>query len=122
MTMDTNQSKIKQYAIKTLDCFDQLAKPEIKNRVMSKIWDYLKSYTLKIILRKPDKELKTKLFKIHQTLNPLFSDLDNSIQMKAGELLGSPKIPNVGELGKIKELISEKSVNELLQELKLTRG
>ena len=120
--MDTNPSKVKQYAIKTLDCFDQLAKPEIKNRVMSKIWDYVKSYTLKIIMRKPDPEIKDKLFRIHQTLNPLFSDLDASIEMKKGELLGSPKIPNVGELGKIKELTSEKSVIELLQELKLTRA
>ncbi len=109
-------SNVKEYAIKTLDCFDELAKPEIKNRVMGRLWDYIKSYTFKVILRKPDNELKQKLFKIHNTLGPLFQDVRMSIEIKEGEKLGSPKIPNVGELAKIKELTSSE---DLLKELKL---
>ena len=108
-------SYVKTYAVKTLECFDELAKPEIQNRVMAKLWNYIKSYTLKIIKNKPDAELKVKLFKIHNTLGPLFNDVRMSVEIKEGEALGSPKIPNVGELAKIKELTS----TDLLKELKL---
>lgn len=108
-------SIVKEFALKTLSCFDDLAKPEIKNRVMLKIWEYLRNYTFKIILRKPDAELKAKLRQVHQTLGPLFNDVDISEEIKKGEELGSPVIPNIGELGKIKSLTS----NELLKELRL---
>ena len=116
MNHNTALSDVKEYAVKTLNCFDELAKPEIKNRVMGKLWDYIKSYTFKIILRKPDKELKQNLLKIHNTLGPLFNDVKMSVEIREGENLGSPKIPNVGHLAKIKNLTS---CDELLKELKL---
>ena len=110
-------SEVKAFAVKTLDCFDELAKPEIKNRFMRRIWDYLKGYTLKIILKKPDAELKLKLYEVYKTLGPLFNDTSLSVEIQKGEALGSPKIPNVGELARIKNLVNIKS--ELLKELKL---
>lgn len=116
--MNTNQvSEVKQFALRTLECFDDLAKPELKNRVMLKIWEYLRNYTFRIILRKPDNELKLKLKSIHETLGPLFSDVDISQELRKGEALGSPKIPNVGELAKVRNLTA--SAEELLNELKL---
>ena len=109
-------SNIKGHALKVLDCFDELAKPEIKNRVMQSVWNYIKKYTRRIIERKPDNELKEKLFEVYKTLGPLFTQTDLSVQIQEGEALGSPKIPNVGELAQIKNLTS---CNELLKELKL---
>ena len=109
-------SQVKEFAVKTLECFDELAKPEIKNRVMLSVWNYIKKYTFKIILRKPDKELKEKLLQVYKTLGPLFTQTDLSIQIHQGEKLGSPKIPNVGELARIKELTSSE---DLLKELRL---
>ena len=109
-------SIVKEFALKTLNCFDDLAKPEIKNRVMLKLWDYLKNYTFKIILRKPDAELKEKLKQVHETLGPLFADVQMSEEIKQGEKLGSPIIPDVGELAKVKSLTNS---NKLLKELGL---
>ncbi len=108
-------SLIKQYAIKTLNCFDDLARPEIKNALMDKVWNFVKNRTFKIILRKPDEELKIKLFQVHKTLGPLFSDVDLDNAIKEGEALGSPKVPNVGELKKLKALTP--SAEEVLREL-----
>ena len=114
-----NLTETKQFALKTLACFDDLAKPEIKNRVMLKIWDYIKNYTFKTILKKPDDELKTKLYEVYKVLGPMFKDTEMSAQIKMGESMGSPKIPDVGELAKIKRLAPSDSDLELLKELNL---
>jgi len=114
-------SEIKQYAFKTLECFDNLAKPEIKNRIMVKVWEYVRNYTFKIILRKPDKELRLKLFQVYQVLGPLFKDTELSLEIQKSESLGSVKVPDVGELGKVRKLTvtSDKETLEILKELKL---
>lgn len=114
-------SEIKKYAYETLDCFDELAKPEIKNIVFDKIWKFVYNYVHKIIGKKPDSELKEKLEKIHNTLNPLFVKAEISLGIKEGEKLGSPQIPNVGELAKIRALTAkdEQKALELVKELGL---
>jgi len=109
-------SIVKQFALRTLECFDEIAKPEIKNSVMVKIWNYLKGYTFKKILKKPDQELKETLYKVYCVLGPLFKDLDISNEIKAGELLGSPKIPDVGEMAKVKPLAVDHTA-KILKEL-----
>ena len=113
-------SQVKDYAIKVLDCFDELARPEIKNRVFARIWNYIKGYTLKIIIRKPDEELKIKLFKIYSVLGPLFNETSMSIEMQQAEKLGSIPVADVGKMGEIKQLvkIDEKKALELLEDLK----
>jgi len=113
--MDQPNSQVKQFALKTLQCFDDLAKPEINNRVMRKIWEYVRNYTYKIILRKPDKELKEKLKLIHDTLGPMFTDVQISHQIREGERLDSPKIPMVGELSKVRDLTNNEE--QVLKEL-----
>jgi len=110
-------SQVKQFALKTLGCFDELAKPELNNRIMIKVWNYVRDYTFKIILRKNDDELKIKLFQVYKTLGPLFTDVEMSEQIKEGEKLGSVKIPDVGELAKIKQLTV--TSEDLLKELNL---
>ena len=112
-------SQVKDYAFKVLDCFDELARPEIKNRVFAKIWNYVKNYTYKIIMRKPDEELKIKLFKIYSVLGPMFNETAMSIEMQKAEALGSVPVPDVGKLGEIKQLtkIDEKKALQLLEEL-----
>ena len=113
-------SQVKNIAFEVLNCFDELAKPEIKNRVMAKIWSYVKSYAAKKILRKPDEEIKIKLFKIHQILGPYFNEVSMSIEMQKAESLGSIPVPDVGKMGEIKQItkIDEKKALELLKELK----
>ena len=77
---------VKEYAHEALDCFDRMAMPEIKNRVMSSIWGFLRKYIKKTIDKKPDAELHEKLFEIYKTLNPLFESLQTTVQQKISNL------------------------------------
>jgi hypothetical protein len=94
---------VRNYAIEALDCFDKMAKPEIQNRVMGSIWNYIFKYILKTINKKPEKELKEKLLEIYLVLNPLFSE----------------PIPDVGEMKSAKELLNVDSERaaKILKEL-----
>ena len=83
---------------------------------MASVWNYVRSYTAKVILRKPDQELKDKLFKVHKTLGPLFAETDLSVEIAKGKALGSPEIPQVGELARIQKLTNTNK-EELLKEL-----
>lgn len=109
-------SIVKQFALNTLQCFNDLAQPEIHNRIVRKFWEYMRDYTYKIIMKKPDSELRIKLKQVHETLGPLFNDVDISEQIKEGEKLGSPEIPRVGELARVKELTQD-TEKELMKEL-----
>ena len=81
--IQTNQlSKPKEFALKVLEGFDELARPEIQNSVISKLWDYIKGYAKKVILKKPDEELQIKLFKIHKTFKEHFDNIDMAIELK----------------------------------------
>ena len=117
--MTTPLSDEKRFALEVLDIFDDLAKPEIKNRVFGKIWEFMKNYTFKIILKKPDNEITEKLLIIHKKLNSRFQDVNNSVEINKAEELGSVKIPKVGELYKIKKLtqINKNQAEELMKEL-----
>jgi len=117
--MSTPLSSEKQFALEVLDIFDELARPEIKNRVFAKIWNYVKSYTFGIILKKPDHEIIEKLLIVHKKLNTRFQDVNNSIEINKAEAMGSVKIPPVGELYKIKNLtkINKEQASQLMQEL-----
>ena len=106
--------------MEVLEVFDELAKPELKNRIMIKIWQIVKDRTFNIILRKPEEEINDKLLIIHQKLSQRFKDLDNSIEINAAEQMGSVKIPDVGELSRVKKLTSipsAKQAEEILKEL-----
>ena len=117
--MNTPLSEEKKFAVEVLDIFDDLAKPEIKNRVFAKIWEYVKNYTYRIILKKPDHEITEKLLIIHRKLNSRFQDVNNSIEINKAEAMGSIKIPPVGELYKIKNLTktNKEQANKLMREL-----
>ncbi len=120
--MNLNQlSKPKEFAIKVLEGFDELARPEIQNQVIAKLWDYIKNYAKKVIIKKPDEELQIKLFKIHKTFKEHFDDIDMAIEIKKGEALGSVKIPNLGEMAEIRKLIDmdNKKALSLIEELGL---
>ena len=117
--MNTPLSEEKKFAVEVLDIFDELAKPEIKNRVFAKIWEYVKGYTYRIILKKPDHEITEKLLIIHRKLNTRFQNVNDSIEINKAEAMGSVKIPPVGELYKIKNLtkINKEQADKLMQEL-----
>ena len=117
--MNTPLSEEKKFAVEVLDIFDDLAKPEINNRVFAKIWEYVKNYTYRIILKKPDHEITEKLLIIHRKLNSRFQDVNNSIEINKAEAMGSIKIPPVGELYKIKNLTktNKEQASKLMQEL-----
>ena len=109
---------VKEYAHEALDSFDRMAMPEIKKRVMSSIWGFLRKYIKKTIDKKPDAELHEKLFEIYKTLNPLFESLQTSAEIQKAEALGSPPVPRVGDLARDADLIKmdKKKAAELLEE------
>ncbi len=117
---NTPLSNEKQFALEVLEIFDDLAKPEIKNRVFAKIWDYVKSYTFRIILKKPDNEIIEKLLIVHKKLNTRFQNVNDSIEINKAEAMGAIKIPEVGELFKVKQLtqINKKQAEQLAKELR----
>jgi len=117
--MSTPLSEEKKFALEVLDVFDELARPEIKNKIFAKIWNYVKNYTFGVIIKKPDNEIIEKLLIIHKKLNSRFQDVNNSIEINKAEALGSIKIPNVGHLGKIKSLtkINKEQAVQLMKEL-----
>lgn len=89
-----NQHKtVKEYAHASLECFDRMAMPEIKNRVMASIWNFLKKYIKKTIDKKPDSEIHEKLLEIYLTLNPLFENLQVSAEIHKAEAMGSMPLP-----------------------------
>lgn len=114
-------SKPKEFALKVLKGFDELARPEIQNVVVAKLWDYISNYASRVIKNKPDEELQIKLFKIHKTFKEHFDNVDMAIEIKKGEALGSPKIPNLGAMAEIRKLtdIDNKKALELIKELDL---
>ena len=114
--LDIELTETKKFALDVLACFDELAKPEISNSIMVKIWDYVRNRTFKIILRKPDEELKTALRQVYEKLGPMFADVDLSEQIRKGEELGSPPVPDVGDLARVKKLTNT-TQKELLEEL-----
>ena len=82
-----------------------MARPEIQNIVMKKVWDYVKSYTSGIIFRKPDKELQEKLKQIHDILNPLFTKASIVHGIIEGEKLGSVRIARIGNIREIMSIV-----------------
>ncbi|MDA1136906.1 MAG: hypothetical protein O2916_11770 [Proteobacteria bacterium] len=102
--MTSQLSTPKEFAIKVLEGFDNLARPEIQNAVISKLWDFIKNYAKKVIIKKPDEELQIKLFKIHKVFKEHFDNIDMAIEIKKGEALGSPIIPNLGEISEIRKI------------------
>lgn len=113
-----NQSDDKRFALEVLQIFDELAQPEIKNRVMGKIWGYVLNYIHKIILKKPDEEINASLLTIYKKLHPKFQQVDLSLEIQKQEKFSGVKIPNVGELARQRNLVKldENKLNELLEE------
>lgn len=111
-------SSDKTFAIEVLKIFDELAQPEIKNRVMQKVWSYVFNYIHKIILKKPDEEINKSLLKVYLKLHPKFQQVDMSIEIQKGEELSGIKIPNVGELARARNTVRLNSdeLDELMKE------
>lgn len=82
-----------------------MARPEVQNPILGRLWDFLKNYTAKKILAKPDEELRIKLKDIHTILNPLFTQVDIAQGIKTGESLGSIKVPRIGNIKEVMSLI-----------------
>ena len=103
--MDQHKT-VKEYAHAALECFDKMAMPEIKNRVMASIWNFLKKYIKKTIDKKDDKEIHEKLLEIYITLNPLFENLQVSAEIHKAEAMGSMPLPKeFNELQQKKNLL-----------------
>jgi len=115
--MSLNETKT--FALEVLDVIDELVKPEIKYSFIEKFWHFFTSYAKNKIIKKPDSEIIEKLLIIRKKLNSKFSDLDKSVQINVAESMGSVKIPNVGELAKIKNLttINREQAKQLEKEL-----
>ena len=119
--MTTPLSKPKEFALKVLDGFDALAKPEIKNSLMDKIWQYVASYTKKKVINKPDEEIQIKLFSIYKVFKEHFDNVEMAVEIKKGEALGSPKIPNLGDIAKIRAItdMDNQKALKIIEELGL---
>ena len=106
-------SEEKQFALEVLDIFDELARPEIQNRILKQIWYGMEllhfpgvyKWMQGLIIKKSDKELNAKMLIIYKKLNQRFKDLNNSVEMNVMEQLNpGVKIPPVGDLAKVKNL------------------
>ena len=97
-------SDAKQFGIEVLDLIDELVKPEIKYSFIERFWHFFTGYAKKKILNKPDNEIIEKLLLIQKKLNSKFSDLDKSVQINEAQKMGSPPIPKVGDLERIRKL------------------
>lgn len=107
--MQSDSSNIKVFALKVVDAFDRMARPEIRNIVIEKIWNYVANYSRNIILKKPDIELKIKLQEIHGILDPLFKKVDMANELKLSKALNSPEMTK-----KLMQLPNFKDLEELL--------
>lgn len=114
-------SKTKEFALAILDGFDRLARPEIQNVLVAKIWDYVKNYSQRIITRKPDEEIQIKMFEIYKVMKEYFDNVDMAIEIRKGEELGSPTIPNIGEIAKARAItdMDSKKAMQLIREMNL---
>jgi len=121
-------SEEKQFALEVLDIFDELARPEITNRVIRQIWYGLEllhfpgvyKWMQGLIIKKSDVEINAKMLIIYRKLNSRFRDLDKSVEINVMEKINpGVSIPNVGELAKVKKLttISEAQAIQLEKEL-----
>lgn len=112
-------SEIHQFAFEVLDVIDDLVKPEIKYSFIEKFWHFFTGYAKKKILKKPDNEIIEKLLIIQKKLNSKFMDLEKSVEINKAEALGSPPIPDVGELAKVKRLtlVSKEQATALMKEI-----
>jgi len=115
------QSDTKQFALEVLDLIDELIKPEIKSSFIEKFWGFFTGYAKKKILNKPDNEIIEKLLVIQRKLNSKFQNLQNSVEINVAEHMGAVKIPNVGELAKIKNLTKINKEQAKLLEKELFR-
>ena len=121
MTQTNQPSKVKIFALNVLSGFDDLARPEIQNVVMEKIWNYVRNYAQKVILKKPDEEIQVKLFNIYKVFKEHFDDIDMAIELKKGEELGSPQVPNLGKIAEVRALsnMNDKKAYQLIKDLGL---
>lgn len=121
-------SEEKQFALEVLDIFDELAKPEITNRLIKQIWYGMEilhfpgvyKWMQGLIIKKSDEELNQKMIIIYKKLNTRFKNLEKSVEINVMEKLNpGVKIPPVGELAKVKNLtkISEQQAKELAKEI-----
>lgn len=110
---------VKQHAFKAFESFNNIAQVEIKNRVMSEAFEFVKSWVARKMLEKPDDELKEKMLIVYKDMHPLFTDVGISAEVQASEALGSVKVPRIGELGKKLDIVTidEEKATQLLKEL-----
>lgn len=76
----------------------------------------------KIILKEAaEEDLKLVMWSMKKKMDKAIKLIDTAELINEGENLGSPKIPNIGELGAVKEFSKsdEQKAIELLKELKL---
>ena len=121
-------SEEKQFALEVLDMFDELARPEIQNRILKQIWYGMEllhfpgvyKWMQGLIIKKSDKELNAKMLVIYKKLNQRFQDLNNSVEMNVMEQLNTGvKIPPVGDLARVKNLtkVNVEQAQKLAKEL-----
>jgi len=113
-------SETKKFALEVLDEFDALIIPEIQNRYTKRAWEWIKNFVFNKLMKKPDDEINSKLLKIYKKLHPKFQNIDIGIQLDIGEKLGSPKIPNVGELAKKRIIkLTKQETEEILRSMNI---
>jgi len=98
-------SKPKQLAFKALENFNELATDEIQSSIIAKFWEFLHAYSARKILKKPDEEIQKKLYKIYTLLGQDFKKIDYSVELQASEQINDFKLPDVGNIKEIKNLV-----------------
>ena len=101
-------SKINQTAHLLLTKIDMMAKRKIKKTVVKKFWDwFFLKHGNKAIDNTPDLELQNDLRDCFVLLKPIFDETEMAMGIRAGEKLGSPKIPKIGDIKEALDLIDK---------------
>jgi len=98
-------SKPKQLAFKALEHFNKLATNEIQSSFIANLWDLIHHYSARKLLKKPDEEIQAKLYEIYTLLGQDFKKIDYSVELQASEQLNEIKLPDVGNIKEIKNLV-----------------
>lgn len=99
-------SEIREITNKVLEAYNQLAKLNINQGWIDRVWKSIHWYIKeKIIPKKSDQQLEQEMYVIYKVMNPYFKRFDMNDEIEEGEKLSGINIIPVGQLFKDKNLV-----------------
>ena len=111
-------SLTKQYTLRAFKAFTNIAEPEIQSNIMRTAYDFATQWVGSKIIKKPDSELRPKIYEVIKELGPLLKDVELAAEIKAMEILGAVPVPRVGQMIKKLELVDVNNEAKAIEILK----